>query len=127
MKGTLPTPMECIHALDDGRILFGLANGLMEYDNKINSVRNLSKEPDWISDIMVDKQSNIIVSTAHGVKIFDARASEMKILTRDFLTVQRLFPYKYNRRCKRRQLLLDNNVNRRSCSGEPEKWQCQAF
>jgi signal transduction histidine kinase/DNA-binding response OmpR family regulator/ligand-binding sensor domain-containing protein len=75
----------CIHALNDGRLLFGLANGLMEYDQATNTVSNLTDEPDWISDVLVDNQNNIIVTTWHGVKIFDTRAASMRMLSRDFL------------------------------------------
>lgn len=75
----------CIYALNNGNILFGLANGLMEYDQATNTVRNLSDEPDWVSDVLVDNQNNIIVSTWHGVMIFDTRAAAMRMLSRDFL------------------------------------------
>jgi streptogramin lyase len=80
----------------EGKIWFGNDNGLMQYDPTTEKIFELDHESPPITDILIDKNGNILVAHWEGVKTLDKQSLQIKHFTEKFLgyrkTAQKTFP-----------------------------------
>ena len=90
--GTKPSPITDggIQVDSQGKVWFGMANGLMVHDpvTGVTTPLESSDIPYKIRDIFEDSHGNILVATLLGAKIVDRRASEIRTISafRDYLS-----------------------------------------
>lgn len=89
--GNRPSPITDggLEVDSQGKVWFGMANGLMVHDPVTGETTPLESSdiPYKIRDISEDSHGNILVATLHGAKIVDRRASEIRAISafRDYL------------------------------------------